>query len=42
MRKIFYVVVILSLVIGFSGCDKKSKFTRHIEKIDETDDVPMP
>ena len=43
MRKIFYSVVILVLVFGMSGCnDDKPKRTHNIEKVDHTDDVPMP
>lgn len=43
MRKVFYIALILALGIGLNGCgEDKPKRTHHIEKVDHTDDVPMP
>jgi hypothetical protein len=43
MRKIFYIALVLALAIGVSGCgNDKPKRTHKIEKVDHTDDVPMP
>jgi len=43
MKKVFYSVAILILVLGMSGCGSdKPKRTHHIEKVNHNDDVPMP
>jgi uncharacterized protein YceK len=40
MRKVIYIALILALGIGMSGCGHGIK--HHFEKVDHTDDVPMP